>query len=105
LDTRSNQFPIISFSEFKLPKARNSNPQTAALLSRKYTDPVAPPEDAHLLTLREAAYVLRISYKTFCNLTRRKRNPPPTIRVGKYSPRFPRDAFMKWVANQGKANV
>jgi hypothetical protein len=102
LDTRSNQSIAISFSELKLPKRRNENAQTTALLARKYTDPTAPPDDACLLTLREAAYILRVSYKTLFNLTRRKQNAPPSIRIGKYSPRFPRDDFMKWVHNQGR---
>ncbi len=86
-----------------MPKNRNTKtPKNGTVIYRKYTDPVAPPEDALLLTQREAAYILRISYRTLYVWCRRKRNPPPVTWINNHSPRFPRGALLEWATRQGK---
>ena len=83
-----------------MPPARNlKEPKNATLLYRKRTDPKKPADDAELLTYREAAYLLRVSYKTLWNYTRQT-NHPPIIWAGKCSPRFPRKELLEWFSNK-----
>ena len=66
----------------------------------KYATPVRPPDDAVVLTAREAAYVARVCYKTIVTYAKRKKNRPPVSWVGRHSMRFPRDSFTEWAINQ-----
>jgi hypothetical protein len=83
-----------------MPIARNLKPpKNATIEYRKRTDPIKPADDAELLTYREAAYVLRVSYMTIWRYTKRA-NKPPIIWAGKNSPRFPRKELIEWFSNK-----
>lgn len=68
----------------------------------KYQGPRRPEDDAIFLTAREAAYVLRVSYKTVLEYAARKKNRPPTVYLRMKSLRFPRAALIRWAEKQGK---
>ena len=70
----------------------------------KYNGPKKPPEDAVLLTVREAAYLLRCSTKTVMEYASRKKNPAPVVFLSKRFPRFPREALIRWAQPQTKGN-
>jgi predicted DNA-binding transcriptional regulator AlpA len=83
-----------------MPKARNSTPpKNATVIYRKSTDPKKPPDDAELLTYCEAAWVLRVSYKTVWRYAKQP-NKPPIVWAGKNSPRFPRKELIEWFSNK-----
>ena len=71
-------------------------------LNAKYTTPCPPPPDAVFINAREAAYTLRVSYKTILEFTKRKKNRPPMVWIGKHSLRFPRQEFIAWASKQGR---
>jgi excisionase family DNA binding protein len=62
----------------------------------KYKGPYRAPDDAIILTVREAAYLLRVSTKTVMKWATRKKNPAPLVVFSKGLPRFPREALIKW---------
>ena len=83
-----------------MPAARNRKPvKNSTLEWRKRTDPKKPSDDAEFITYREAAYLLRVSYKTIYRYTQQT-NKPPIVWVGKCSPRFPRKELIEWFSNK-----
>lgn len=88
---------------FSVPRIRNTkSPKNSTVVYRKNTDPVPPPDDAIFLTMREAAYVLRVCYRTVYVWSRRQQNPPPVTWINNRSPRFPHDALIEWAKTRGK---
>ena len=82
-----------------MPEAqRNKNSHEMYL---KYHGPRKPPDDAIYLNAREAAYVLRVSYKTILEYVGRRRNKPPVTYLSPNVLRFPRAALLEWAAKQG----
>lgn len=67
----------------------------------KYQGSRKPPDDAVLLNAREAAYVLRVSYKTVLEYAARKKNRPPVTYLSVNVLRFPRAALIRWAEKQG----
>jgi excisionase family DNA binding protein len=61
-----------------------------------------PLPDVHLLTLKEAAGVLRISSRTFNRMILRGKEKVPAFKVGGQW-RLRESAFMQWI--EGKAQV
>jgi hypothetical protein len=88
------------FVESALPATQRSKNSHEMYL--KYQGPRKPADDATFLTGQEAAYILRVSYKTILEYAARKKNRPPIWRPSRATLRFPRQALIQWAAKQGR---